>query len=695
MSSPTEIRLPDIGDFTGVPVIEVHVAPGDQVAVDDPIVTLESDKATMDIPAPQAGTVRELRVGVGDEVSEGDVLLLLDPGDAAGAPGAGAPAKERVHESAHPTSPGPAGYGSPAGVYERLEVQVPDIGDYRDVPVIEVHVAPGDTISAEDPLLTLESDKATMDVPAPAGGTVTGVRVSVGDTVSEGDLIVELQTGEEAAAPPAPQEPPAQVVAAPAAAPAADLQADVQAEVLVLGAGPGGYSAAFRAADLGKSVVLVDRSPIFGGVCLNVGCIPSKALLHAARVIAETREMAEHGLAFGEPAVDLDKLRAWKESVVKRLTGGLAGLAKARKVKVVTGLGTFASPNHLEVTADDGSRTVVGFEQAIIACGSEPVTLPFIPHDDPRVVDSTGALELEGVPERLLVVGGGIIGLEMATVYHELGAKVTIVELLDQLIPGADKDLVASLSKWISKRYEAIYLTTKVTRVDAEADGLRVYFEGAKAPETAIYDQVLVAVGRRPNGRAIQADRAGVLVDERGFIGVDKQQRTNVPHIFAIGDVVGQPMLAHKATHEGHVAAEVAAGKPSYFDVRGIPSVAYTDPEVAWVGVTETEAKAAGVKYGKGTFPWAASGRSLSLGRDEGMTKLLFDETTHRLIGAGAVGPNAGELIAETALAVEMGADATDVALTVHPHPTLSETIGLAAEAFEGTITDLYLPRKR
>jgi dihydrolipoamide dehydrogenase len=695
MSSPTEIRLPDIGDFTGVPVIEVHVAPGDQVAVDDPIVTLESDKATMDIPAPQAGTVRELRVGVGDEVSEGDVLLLLDPGDAAGAPGAGAPAKERVHESAHPTSPGPAGYGSPAGVYERLEVQVPDIGDYRDVPVIEVHVAPGDTISAEDPLLTLESDKATMDVPAPAGGTVTGVRVSVGDTVSEGDLIVELQTGEEAAAPPAPQEPPAQVVAAPAAAPAADLQADVQAEVLVLGAGPGGYSAAFRAADLGKSVVLVDRSPIFGGVCLNVGCIPSKALLHAARVIAETREMAEHGLAFGEPAVDLDKLRAWKESVVKRLTGGLAGLAKARKVKVVTGLGTFASPNHLEVTADDGSRTVVGFEQAIIACGSEPVTLPFIPHDDPRVVDSTGALELEGVPERLLVVGGGIIGLEMATVYHELGAKVTIVELLDQLIPGADKDLVASLSKWISKRYEAIYLTTKVTRVDAEADGLRVYFEGAKAPETAIFDQVLVAVGRRPNGRAIQADRAGVLVDERGFIGVDKQQRTNVPHIFAIGDVVGQPMLAHKATHEGHVAAEVAAGKPSYFDVRGIPSVAYTDPEVAWVGVTETEAKAAGVKYGKGTFPWAASGRSLSLGRDEGMTKLLFDETTHRLIGAGAVGPNAGELIAETALAVEMGADATDVALTVHPHPTLSETIGLAAEAFEGTITDLYLPRKR
>ena len=587
MSSPTEIRLPDIGDFTGVPVIEVHVAPGDEVAVDDPIVTLESDKATMDIPAPQAGTVRELRVGVGDEVSEGHVLLLLDAAGAGGGPAEAVDSPEQARSEAVPAAPAPT--------------------------------------------------------PASAAG----------------------------------------------------IQADVQAEVLVLGAGPGGYSAAFRAADLGRSVVLVDRSPILGGVCLKVGFIPSKTLLHAARVIAETREMAEHGLAFGEPAVDLDKLRAWKESVVKRLTGGLATLAKARKVKVVTGLGVFASPNHLEVTADDGSRTVVGFEQAIIACGSEPVTLPFIPHDDPRVVDSTGALELGGVPERLLVVGGGIIGLEMATVYHELGAKVTIVELLDQLIPGADKDLVAPLSKRISKRYEAIYLTTKVTRVDAEADGLRVHFEGAKAPETDRFDRVLVSVGRRPSGALIGADRAGVMVDERGFIGVDKQMRTNVPHIFAIGDVVGQPMLAHKASHEGHVAAEVAAGKPSYFDVRGIPSVAYTDPEVAWVGVTETEAKAAGVKYGKGTFPWAASGRSLSLGRDEGMTKLLFDETTHRLIGAGAVGPNAGELVAETALAVEMGADATDVALTVHPHPTLSETVGLAAEAFEGTITDLYLPKRR
>jgi dihydrolipoamide dehydrogenase len=687
-----EIRIPDIGDFADVPVIEVHVGPGSVVAVEDPLVTLESDKATMDVPSPVAGTIGEVRIAVGDRVSQGDVVATLE-----GEEQPGTPAKERVHEGGHPEVSEPAGYGSPAGVYDRLEVAVPDIGDYTDVPVIEVHVAPGDTVAAEDPLITLESDKATMDVPAPTGGTVAGVRVNVGDTVSEGRVIVELQTGQEAA--PAGAGPvqaaPVQAAPAPTPASAAGIQADVQGDVLVLGAGPGGYSAAFRAADLGKSVVLVDSSPTLGGVCLNIGCIPSKALLHAARVIAETREMTEHGLTFGEPSVDLDKLREWKEGVVRRLTNGVTGLAKQRKVKVVTGQGSFASPNHLEVTADDGSRTMVGFEQAIIACGSEPVTLPFIPHEDERVIDSTGALELARVPEHLLVVGGGIIGLEMATVYSELGAKVTIVELLDQLIPGADKDVVAPLFKRVSKKYEAVYLTTKVTSVEARDEGLVVHFEGAKAPDTATFDQVLVAVGRRPNGRAIGAERAGVAVDERGFINVDKQQRTNVPHIFAIGDVVGQPMLAHKATHEGHVAAEVAAGKPSYFDVRGIPSVAYTDPEVAWVGVTETEAKAAGVKYGKGSFPWAANGRSLSLARDEGMTKLLFDETTHRLIGAAAVGPNAGELIAETALAVEMGADAADVALTVHPHPTLSETVGMSAEAFEGTITDLYLPRRR
>jgi dihydrolipoamide dehydrogenase len=700
-----EIRVPDIGDFADVPVIEVHVSPGDVVAVEDPLVTLESDKATMDVPSPVAGTIAEVRIAVGDSVSEGDVVATLE-----GAEQPAGQAEERVAEEATPAAPEPASYGSQAGVYERLEVKVPDIGEFSDVPVIEVHVAAGDTVAAEDPLITLESDKATMDVPAPAGGTVAGVRVAVGDTVSEGDVILDLETGQEAVD--SREQPPSgsatlplrgvepgagSIQAAPAPVPASadGIQADVQGEVLVLGAGPGGYSAAFRAADLGKSVVLVDSSPVLGGVCLKVGCIPSKALLHAAKVIAETKEMAEHGLTFGEPAVDLDKLRDWKDSVVSRLTRGLAGLAKQRKVKVVTGYGTFLSPNHVEVADEDGARTVVGFEQAIIAAGSEPVTLPFIPHDDERVIDSTGALDLAGVPKRLLVVGGGIIGLEMATVYAELGTRVTIVELLDQLIPGADKDLVNPLFKRISKRYDAIYLTTKLTGVDAQDDGLVVHFEGAKAPATDTFDRVLVAVGRRPNGRAIGAERAGVAVDERGFINVDKQQRTNVPHIFAIGDVVGQPMLAHKAVHEGHVAAEVAAGKPSYFDVRGIPSVAYTDPEVAWVGVTETEAKDAGVKYGKGTFPWAASGRSLSLGRDEGMTKLLFDEATHRLIGAAAVGPNAGELIAETSLAVEMGADATDIGLTVHPHPTLSETVGMSAEAFEGTITDLYLPKRK
>jgi dihydrolipoamide dehydrogenase len=675
-----EVRVPDIGDFAGVPVIEIHVRPGDTVAAEDPLVTLESDKATMDVPAPVAGTVTAVDVNLGDRVSAGSVILRLD---AAG--GAGTPPKERVHEDAHPSPGEKTGYGSASGVYDRIEVAVPDIGDFKDVPVIEVHVAAGDTVAAEDPLITLESDKATMDVPAPAAGTVTAVKVSVGDRVSEGHPIVDLRTGErqEPALAPAPARPPS------------TARGDVHAEVLVLGAGPGGYTAAFRAADLGRQVVLVDRWPTLGGVCLNVGCIPSKALLHAARVIAETKEMADHGLGFGAPTVDLDKLRAWKDGVVGRLTGGLAGLAKQRKVTIVRGTGRFTSMNQLDVTAGDGTTTTISFEQAIIAAGSEAVRLPFVPHDDPRVIDSTGALELGGVPQRLLIIGGGIIGLEMATVYHELGSRITVVELMDQLIPGADKDLVNPLAKRVGSRYEAVYLKTKVTAVEAGDDGLRVSFEGAKAPASDTFDRVLVAVGRVPNGRTIGAGNAGVLVDDRGFIPVDKQMRTNVPHIFAIGDIVGQPMLAHKATHEGRVAAQAAAGQPSYFDAKVIASVAYTDPEVAWVGSTETEARAAGVKYGKGVFPWAASGRSLSLGRDEGVTKLLFDEATERLIGCGIVGPNAGELVAEAAHAIEMGADAADIALTIHPHPTLSETIGLAAEAFEGTITDLYLPRKR
>jgi dihydrolipoamide dehydrogenase len=466
------------------------------------------------------------------------------------------------------------------------------------------------------------------------------------------------------------------------------------AEVLVLGAGPGGYTAAFRAADLGKRVVLVDREPALGGVCLNVGCIPSKALLHAAKVIAEAREMGENGIVFGPPAIDVGQLRAWKEGVVGRLTGGLAGLARQRKVTTIRGYGRFTSPHQLQVELAEGGTTTVGFEQAIIAAGSEPLTLPFVPSSDPRVVDSTGALELGEVPRRLLVIGGGIIGLEMATVYHELGAKVTIVELLDQLIPGADKDLISPLAKRVTRQYENIYLKTKVTDVKAGPEGLVVSFDGAKAPATDTFDRILVAVGRNPNGKLIGAERAGVTVDDRGFIPVNKQLRTNVPHIFAIGDVVGQPMLAHKAMHEGKVAAEVTAGKNSYFDARAIPSVAYTDPEVAWAGVTENEARASGVRYGKGVFPWAASGRSLTLGRSEGLTKVLFDEVTGRVIGCGIVGPSAGDLITEAALAIEMGADAADIGLTIHPHPTLSETVALAAEAFEGTITDLYLPRR-
>jgi len=466
-------------------------------------------------------------------------------------------------------------------------------------------------------------------------------------------------------------------------------------EVLVLGAGPGGYTAAFRAADLGKKVVLVDSGAALGGVCLNVGCIPSKALLHAARVIAETREMSENGISFGPVSVDLDRLRAWKDAVVGRLTGGLATLARQRKVTTLRGYGRFTSPNQLRVELAEGGEVSVGFEHAIVAAGSEAITLPFIPASDPRVIDSTGALEVAEVPPRLLVIGGGIIGLEMATVYHELGAKITVVELLDQLIPGADRDVVAPLAKRVSRQYENVYLKTRVTGVEARAEGLVVSFEGEKAPATDTFDRILVAVGRRPNGSMIGAERAGITVDPVGFIPVSKQLRTNVPHIFAIGDVVGQPMLAHKAMHEAKVAAEVIAGKNSFFDARAIPSVAYTDPEVAWAGVTENEARAAGVAYGKGVFPWAASGRSLTLGRSEGMTKVLFDEATGRVIGCGIVGPSAGDLISEAVLAIEMGADAADIGLTIHPHPTLSETVAMAAEAFEGTITDLYLPRRR
>jgi dihydrolipoamide dehydrogenase len=536
-----------------------------------------------------------------------------------------------------------------------------------------------------------------MDVPSPAAGIVKEIKVKVGDNVSEGTLIVLLE-GEGAAAAPAPKAAPAPAPAA-AAAPAPQAgsysgSADIECDMLVLGAGPGGYSAAFRSADLGMKTVLVERYATLGGVCLNVGCIPSKALLHTALVIDEAAALGSHGISFGKPQIDLDKLRDFKSDVVKKLTGGLAGMAKARKVEVVTGVGTFVDPHHMEVQGEGGKK-VVKFKQAIIAAGSQAVKLPFIP-EDPRVVDSTGALELRQIPKRMLVIGGGIIGLEMATVYATLGAQIDVVEMLDGLMAGADRDLVKVWEKFNSKRFTNVMLKTKTTAAEAKPDGIYVSFEGEKAPaEPQRYDLVLVAVGRSPNGKKIGADKAGVAVTDRGFIEVDKQMRTNVPHIFAIGDVVGQPMLAHKAVHEGHVAAEAAHGEKAYFDALQIPSVAYTDPEVAWAGKTEDQCKAEGIKYGKAVFPWAASGRAIANGRDEGFTKLIFDEETHRVIGGGIVGLNAGDLISEVCLAVEMGADATDIGKTIHPHPTLGESIGMAAELYEGVCTDLPPQKKK
>ncbi|MEA2395550.1 MAG: dihydrolipoamide dehydrogenase [Solirubrobacteraceae bacterium] len=575
-----------------------------------------------------------------------------------------------------------------------VEVKVPDIGDFADVPVIEVLVSAGDEVAPEDPLVTLESDKATMDIPAPAAGTVTELKVAVGDTVSEGSLLLLLApaAGDGAspdAAAPAAQEAPAAAAGAPASAP----DADVRVQVAVLGAGPGGYTAAFRAADLGLQVALIDRGETLGGVCLNVGCIPSKALLHVARVLAESEELSASGVSFARPEIDVAALRGWKESVVARLTGGLTGLARQRKVEVIRGAGRLTGPNVITVQTPDG-ETTVGFEHCILASGSSPAWLPDLP-DDERVMDSTGALDVTDVPERLLVVGGGIIGLEMATVYDALGSRVTVVELMDQLIPGCDPDLVKPLHKRIAARYEAIHLGTRVDAVSAGDQGLTVSFAGEDVPEAQTFDRVLVAVGRRPNGAGIGAEAAGVEVDDRGFIAVDRQMRTNVGHVFAIGDVVGEPMLAHKATHEAKVAAEVIAGEDVRWDARSIPNVAYTDPEIAWTGLTETRARAEGIAYEKASFPWAASGRSLAQGRDDGLTKLLVEPGTRRLLGAGIVGPNAGELIAEAVHAIEVGSDAQDLGLTIHPHPTLSETLGFAAEMADGTITDLMPPRAR
>jgi dihydrolipoamide dehydrogenase len=621
-------------------------------------------------------------------------------------------------------------------VGERITIRVPDLGDFHDVEVIEVLVQAGDAIALEQPLITLETEKATLDMPSSAAGTVKSVAVKKGDRVSKGSVILEMEaddgsriaesqknTQEDAQSGDVPfvdtivrEQRAAAAKSAPSAtdgvsardAPSSSEPSAIRDplsaspsfdfDVVVLGAGPGGYTAAFRAADLGMRVALIERWPQLGGVCLNVGCIPSKALLHAAKVIEEAHEMETAGVVFGKPRIDAGKLRDWKNKIVTRLTGGLATLARQRKVEVVRGTGKLVSPHEIsvngnEVSEESSQARRISFAHCIIAAGSESIRLPGLP-DDPRIIDSSGALELE-LPQRLLVIGGGIIGLEMATVYDALGVKVSVVELTDGLIPGCDRDLVRPLEKRLAKRYERILLKTKVAKVEAGAEGLRVTFEGAQAVEPETYDKVLVAVGRSPNGRTIGADAAGVLVNERGFVPVDRQMRTNVPHIFAIGDIAGAPMLAHKASHEGKLAAEVAHGEKRAFDARVIPSVAYTDPEIAWVGVTETDAKAKGIAYEKASFPWAASGRSLSLGRDEGVTKLLFDPATHRVIGGGIVGPNAGDLIAEVALAIEMGSDAGDVGLTIHPHPTLSETIMFASEAFEGTLTDLYVPKKK
>ncbi|MES2960321.1 MAG: dihydrolipoyl dehydrogenase [Pseudomonadota bacterium] len=587
-----------------------------------------------------------------------------------------------------------------------IEIQVPDIGDFKDVAVIELLVKPGDSVKAEQSLITVESDKASMEIPSSHAGVVKELKLKVGDTVNRGSLILLLEVSGAAASPaspavaaPAPAQKAAAPAPAPANAPAAASYAggaDVECDMLVLGAGPGGYSAAFRAADLGMKTVLVERFPTLGGVCLNVGCIPSKALLHVASVMDEVTHFADLGVTFDKPKLDLAKLLAHKNKVVGKLTGGLAAMAKMRKVTVVTGSGEFADPHHLKVALGDGKSQTIRFKNAIIAAGSEAVKLPFLPKDDPRVMTSTGALELRQKPEKMLVVGGGIIGLEMGTVYSTLGARLDVVEMMDSLMLGADRDLVKVWQKMNAKRFDNIMLKTKTVGAEAKKDGIHVKFEGEAAPKDPVrYDLVLQAVGRVPNGKRIGADKAGVIVGERGFIPVDVQMRTNVPHIFAIGDIVGQPMLAHKAVHEAHVAAEVASGDTkAAFDARVIPSVAYTDPEVAWVGLTEDEAKAKGQKVKKGLFPWTASGRAIANGRDEGFTKLLFDEDTHRIVGGGIVGTHAGDMIGEVALAIEMGADAVDIGKTIHPHPTLGESIGMAAEVAHGSCTDLPPQRK-
>ena len=708
--STVEVKVPDIGDFKEVEVIELLVKVGDTIKVDQSLVTVESDKASMEIPSSHAGVIKELRVKLGDKIAEGSLLLIVEAeGGAAVTSPAPAPAAAPVAAPA-PVAAVSAPLVAATAVVGIVEVKVPDIGDFKEVEVIELMVKVGDTIKVDQSLITVESDKASMEIPSSHAGVVKEVKVKVGDKVAEGSLLLLVEAvgaataTAAASAPAAPAPAPVAPVAASAPAVPAPVasgysgQVDVQCDMMVLGAGPGGYSAAFRAADLGLNTVLVEKYSTLGGVCLNVGCIPSKALLHVAAVIDETSHMEALGVSFAKPTIDIDKLRGYKESVIKKMTTGLAGMAKARKVNIVQGVGQFLSPYHIEVTAADGTKKVVQFKQAIIAAGSSVVNLPFVPAD-PRIVDSTGALELRQVPKRMLVIGGGIIGLEMATVYSTLGARIDVVEMMDGLMQGADRDMVKVWQKFNEKRFDNIMLKTKTVGVEALPEGIKVTFasavEGEAAPAPQLYDLVLVAVGRSPNGKKIAADKAGVAVTDRGFINVDKQMRTNVPHIFAIGDLVGQPMLAHKAVHEAHVAAEAAAGEKAYFDASVIPSVAYTDPEVAWVGVTEDEAKAKGLKVEKGLFPWMASGRAVANGRDEGFTKLIFDAETKRIVGGGIVGTHAGDMIGEIALAIEMGADAVDIGKTIHPHPTLGESIGMAAEVFKGVCTDLPPQRKK
>jgi dihydrolipoyl dehydrogenase len=644
--SRIDLVVPDLGSFEDVPVIDVLVKAGDAVEVDTPLITLETDKAAMDVPSTSAGKIVDVTLKRGDKVSKGTLIARIES-DALDAGAAAAPAK-------------PVGAGTSTTVQTRVAARPESGGDTVRMPLPDMSHPRKAEVSRPPPAAKVP---AAGDGAQKADSAKSGTPKGAGKTQPESTTLSRTVGGW-----------------------------DRRTQLLVLGAGPGGYTAAFRAADLGLQVTLVERWASLGGVCLNVGCIPSKALLHAAKVIDEASSMEAHGVSFGKPKIDLDKLRNWKLGVVKKLTGGLKMLAKQRKVEVVQGVGRFIGANLVEVKGDGGIERI-GFDQCIIAAGSEALRLPGLP-DDPRVMDSTGALELPQNVGRLLVIGGGIIGLEMACVYEALGTKVSVVELTPGLMPGCDPDLVRPLEKRLRTRYEQILVGTKVTGIEAQKQGLKVTFEGAKAPQPQVYDRVLVAVGRSPNGKLINAEAAGVSVSDRGFIAVDKQLRTNVPHIFAVGDIVGQPMLAHKAMHEAKVAAEVAAGQKRSFDVHAIPSVAYTDPEVAWAGLTEIEAQAKGIAYRKGAFPWVASGRSLSLGRDEGFTKLLFDPESHRLLGAGIVGPNAGELIAELVLGIEMGVDAADVSLSIHPHPTLSETVGLAAEAFEGTLTDLYVPKR-